>query len=64
MGNEIISEIVFLFHAFVFEKDTIYCKVARFNSSRLEAHADFFSLLMKGIFDPYVLWHFEKKLIF
>ena len=55
MGNEIISEIVFLFHAFVFEKDTIYCKVARFNSSRLEAHADFFSLLMKGIFDPYVL---------
>ena len=32
-----------------------YCKVASFNTSRLEAHAGFFRLLMKGIFDPYVL---------
>ena len=38
-------------------------KVASSNTSRLEAHADFFRLLMKGILDPYVLWPFDKKLI-
>ena len=32
-----------------------YRKVASSNTSRLEAHAGFFRLLMKGIFDPYVL---------
>ena len=32
-----------------------YRKVASSNKSRLEAHAGFFTLLMKGIFDPYVL---------
>ena len=32
--------------------------------SHLEAHAGFFRLLMKGIFDPYVLWPFDKKFIF
>ena len=32
-----------------------YRKVASPNTSRLEAHAGFFILLMKGIFDPYVL---------
>ena len=32
-----------------------YPKVASSNTSRLEAHARFFRLLMKGIFDPYVL---------
>ena len=31
------------------------CKVTSSNTSRLEAHAGFFRLLMKGIFDPYVL---------
>ena len=31
--------------------------------SRLEAHASSFRLLMKGIFDPNVLWLFDKKLI-
>ena len=30
-------------------------KVASSNTSRLEAHAGFLRLLMKGIFDPYVL---------
>jgi hypothetical protein len=34
------------------------------NTSRLEAHVSFFRLLMKGIFCPYVLWPFDKKLIF
>ena len=33
------------------------------NKSRLEAQAGFFRLFMKGIFDPYVLWPFDKKLI-
>ena len=33
------------------------------NTSRLEAPAGFFRWLMKGIFDPYVLWPFDKKLI-
>ena len=32
-----------------------YRKVASSNTSRLEAHAVFFRLLMNGIFDPYVL---------
>ena len=31
-----------------------YRKVASSNTSRLEAHEDFFILLMKWIFDPYV----------
>ena len=33
----------------------IYRKVASSNTSRLEAHAGFFRLHMKVIFDPYVL---------
>ena len=41
-----------------------YCKVASSNTSRLETYAGFFWLLMKGILDAYVLWPFEKKLIF
>ena len=32
-----------------------YCKVMSSNTSCLEAHAGFFTLLMKGIFDPFVL---------
>ena len=35
--------------------------VASSNMSCLEAHVGFFRLLMKGIFDPYALWPFEKK---
>ena len=37
------------------EQQNYYCKVVSSNSSRLEAHEGFFRLLMKGIFDPYVL---------
>ena len=41
-----------------------YRKVAISNKSRLAAHAGFFGLLMKGIFNSYVLlWPFDKKLI-
>ena len=32
-----------------------YRKVASSNRSHLETHKHFFKLLMKGIFDPYVL---------
>ena len=45
------------------KKWTTYKKVASSNSSRLGAHEGFFRLLMKGIFDPYVLGPFDKKLI-
>ena len=32
-----------------------YRKIASSNTSHLEAHASCFRLLMKGIYDPYVL---------
>ena len=41
-----------------------YRIVASTSPSRIEAHAGLFRSLMKGIFDPYVLWPFDKKLIF
>ena len=46
------------------ESTSTYRKIASSNTSCLEAHAGFFRLLRKGIFVPYVLWYFEKKLIF
>ena len=58
--------IIFVIHRFWSSKTIIlhtYCKVASSNTSRLEAHAGFFRLLMKGIFNPYFLWPFHKKLI-
>ena len=42
---------------------TTYRKVAISIPSRLEAYSGFFRLLKKGIFDPYVLWSFDKELI-
>ena len=42
----------------------VYRIITSSNTSCLEAHAGFFILLMKGIFDPYVLWPFDKKFIF
>ena len=41
----------------------VYRKVGSSNTFHLEAHAGFLRLLMKEIFDPYVLWPFDKKLI-
>ena len=38
--------------------------VASTSPSRFEARAGLFRWLMKGIFDPYLLWSFEKKVIF
>ena len=40
---------------------TPYRRVISSNTSRLEAHAGYFRLFMKGIFDAYVLWHFSKN---
>ena len=40
-----------------------YRKVASSNTSCLEAHLGFFWLLMKGIFDAYVLWPFGNNII-
>ena len=36
-------------------ENLIYRKIASSNTSHLEAHAGFFRMLVKGIFDPYVL---------
>ena len=33
----------------------LHCKVTSFNKACLEAHAGFFRLVMKGVFDNYVL---------
>ena len=41
----------------------MYRKVTSSNLSHLETHAGFFRLLMKGIFDPYVLGPFDEKFI-
>ena len=41
----------------------VYRKFTSSNTSRLEAHAGFFRLLMKWIFNPYVPWLFDKKLL-
>ena len=43
---------------------SLYRKVLSSNTFHLEAHAVFFRLFMKGLFYPYVLQHFDKKLIF
>ena len=41
-----------------------YRRVASSNLSRLEPHPGFYRLLMKGNFDNYLLWPFDKKIIF
>ena len=46
------------FHIFI---STVKSQV--FNTSHVEAHAGFFRCLMKGIFDPFVSWPSDKKLI-
>ena len=40
-----------------------YCKLASSNTSCLEAYAGFFRLLMKGIFDGYVLYLLAKNIL-
>ena len=44
--------------------ESVYSKIVSSNTSHLEAHVGFFRLLKMGIFGPYVLWPFDKKLIF
>ena len=53
-----------IYKNFIIGHQCIYLKVAISNKSRLAAHAGFFGLLMKGIFDSSVLLLlFDKKLI-
>ena len=40
-----------------------YRKFMNFNTSCLKAQTGFFRLLMKGFFDHYILWPFDKQLI-
>ena len=53
------SRILYFLHHFTVNftqmKNFTLRKVVSSNMSRLEAHAGFFRLLMKGIFDSYVL---------
>ena len=53
--DDIESLLSFIYILLSHKKFYRYRKVASSNMSRLEAHAGFFRLLMKGIFDPYVL---------
>ena len=45
---------------FISDQGLNYRKIASSNTSRFEAHEGFFRLLMKGIFNPYALWPFDK----
>ena len=51
-------------HYFLKDQQIEYRKVVSSNTSRLEAHVCIYRLLMKGIFDAYVMWPFDKKFIF
>ena len=59
--NTLCQTFLLLFPMTFFELEAIssnnltYRKVTSSNTSHLEAHAGFFRLLMKGIFNPYVL---------
>ena len=59
---------LFLFSYISFSQDfndkIVYWKVASSNMSYLEAQAGIYWLLMKGIFDVYILQPFDKKSIF
>ena len=46
----------------MYQVTNTYHKVASSNTSCLEAHAGIYTLLMKGIFDAYVMWPFDKKI--
>ena len=55
MTSKFETVVCFLQMGLIFERDFDYHKVASSNTSRLEAHAGFFRLVIKGIFDPYVV---------
>ena len=59
VGNEKWKKIP-TFNFFYFN----YRKVVKTYPSHFEARAGLFRLLMKGIFDAYVLWQFAKKFSF
>ena len=52
------------FKLFLFNASHIkvtYHKIMSSNTSCLEAKCMLFQILMKGVFDPYVLWPFDKS---
>ena len=49
---------------FTIEKQATYHNVVSTNMPWLEAHFRFYRLIVKNKFDVYLLWPFEKKLIF
>ena len=51
------------FWRYFVRKTVTYRKVVSSNTSRLEAHTAIFWLLMKGMFDLYVMLPFDKELI-
>ena len=55
--SEVSLDLVFRFFTMCPVDDLCFMfpKVASSNTSHLEAHAGFFRLLIKGIFNPYVL---------
>jgi len=54
-GYTIIPPILKIRVNTIFKLKITHRKVSSSNTSHLEAHAEFFRLLITGIFDPYVL---------
>ena len=55
MSNKLLFDSIEATQLEIIETETNYSKVLSSNTSRLEANEGFFILLMKGIFDPYLL---------
>ena len=60
------GRVFFFFHRFFFgfNRKLVYRIVASRSTSRLVTCLSLLRFIMKGIFGPYVLWPFDKKLIF
>ena len=55
---------IILKHVKTWNEDMMkYRRVVSSNTSRFKPQPGFYRLLMKEIFDPFVLWPFDKKLI-
>ena len=53
--NDVVTKSAILLAPLIQGVRSVYRKVASSNMSCIEAHAGFFRLLMKRIFNPYVL---------
>ena len=56
--------VILYYRIFWINMYVIYCKIASSNTSRLEAHVDFFKLLMKGIWGSLCTVTFWQKVDF